>query len=97
MTFPPDELIEYDTFSEWDTDLYTLKTSVSFNGLSDKAVLAINLMYHSLSSPITSEQTSIITTKSNKHQPLNKEAIITISHTKVTKLAAGEDYHGELL
>lgn len=89
--------------------MYVLKNSLSFSNLSENAFLGMNLMYYK--TPKDNQAPSILPEGENSSDvPLNTDvkpvvpleedtsaqALITVSHTKVTKLAAGEDYHGEL-
>lgn len=46
MTFPPDELIKYEIYQDWDRDLYAMKASITFKDLPEKSFLAMNLMYN---------------------------------------------------
>lgn len=83
LTFPPDELLDYYVLSEdWDKDLYVMKASLHFTNLRPDSFIALNLKYHS------DLKQSANTTAA--------EAVITVSHTKVTKLQAGADYFGEM-
>lgn len=79
--------------SDWDQDLYALKASLDFHDLQPGTVLALNLVYNRLkrSQPALPHNN---TTEPKKNE--SAQAMITVSHTKVTVLAAGEDYHGSL-
>jgi len=49
FTYPPDEFVPYEQCTDWDEDLYSLKTTADFKGLPQRAFLIINLVYHAVS------------------------------------------------
>ena len=89
FTYPPDELAPYEQYTNWDEDLYSLKTTANFKGLPQRAFLIINLMYHAVS---RQKSTEAITGQVSLPQSTGALAIITVSHTQITQLVQGEEY-----
>jgi len=74
---------------DWDQDLYALKVSIKYDNVPKGSYLTLNLKYH-----YAVKHESIQSTGTNRST--SAQALITVSHTKVTKLSAGEDLFGEL-
>jgi hypothetical protein len=93
VTFPPDELITYSLEQAWDMDMYALKASVQYSNLPEGSFIALNLMYNKI-------RRGYFNSTQNQSEHSAKQgaghALITVSHTKITVLAEGEDYHGTL-
>ena len=43
--FPPDEMIGYEEFFDWDQDMYSMKVTFDYHNQTEGAYLAINLKY----------------------------------------------------
>lgn len=43
--FPPDEVIGYEEFYDWDQDMYAMKVTFEFFNQGEGAFLAMNLKY----------------------------------------------------
>jgi len=46
MIFPPDEMIGYEEFYDWDQDMYQMKVSFDYHNQSEGSYLAMNLKYN---------------------------------------------------
>jgi hypothetical protein len=99
VDFPPSsDPTEYQRIDQWDYDLYTLKSSLNFAGLTPGSFLALTLQYRRVPKSYMPKNDSIMNpaNKKSPSQDKSASAVIALSHTLVTKLVAGMDYHGVL-